>query len=42
MANALYGKGRQKFLEGNINWLEDTVRAALIDTSIIENVGNSI
>lgn len=33
MANALYGKGRQKFLEGSIAWLTDTIKVALIDTA---------
>jgi hypothetical protein len=34
MANALYGKGRQKFLEGSIAWLTDDIRAILIDTAL--------
>jgi len=32
MANTLYDKGRQKFLEGAIAWLTDTIKAALVDT----------
>jgi hypothetical protein len=32
MANALYGKGRDKFLNGSINWTTDTVKALLVDT----------
>ena len=32
MANALYGKGRQKFLEGGIAWLADNIKAVLVDT----------
>lgn len=32
MANALYGLGRQAFLEGDIAWDTDTIRAVLIDT----------
>lgn len=32
MANALYGKGREKFLEGGISWTGDTIKAVLIDT----------
>ena len=32
MANALYGKGRDKFLNGSINWGSDTIKAALVDT----------
>lgn len=33
MANALYGKGRQKFLEGTIHWVIDDIKAVLIDTA---------
>lgn len=33
MANALYDKGRQKFLEGGIAWLTDTIKIVLIDTA---------
>lgn len=33
MVNALYGKGREKFLEGNINWLTITAKAVLVDTT---------
>lgn len=32
MANALYAKGRQGFLEGAIAWLTDDIRMILIDT----------
>lgn len=32
MANALYDKGRQGFLEGAIDWDTDTIKVALIDT----------
>ena len=31
MANALYDKARQKFLEGQINWLDDTIKVILVD-----------
>jgi len=34
MANALYGKGRDKFLNGSINWGSDTIKAALVDTGV--------
>lgn len=34
MANALYGKGRQKFLEGSIAWLTDNIKIVLVDTSL--------
>jgi hypothetical protein len=33
MANNLFALGRQKFLEAGINWLTDTIKLALIDTS---------
>lgn len=33
MANALYDKGRQKFLEGSIAWLSDTIKCVLIDAA---------
>jgi hypothetical protein len=32
MANALYAKGRQKFLEGGIAWGSDNIKAVLVDT----------
>lgn len=31
MANAMYDKGRQKFLEGGIAWLTDNIKAVLVD-----------
>jgi len=33
MANTLYDKGRQRFLEGSFNWLTDTIKCILVDTS---------
>jgi hypothetical protein len=33
MSNSLYGKGREKFGSGNINWVGDTMKVALIDTA---------
>lgn len=33
MANALYDKGRQRFLEGQFNWLTDTVKTLMVDTA---------
>ena len=33
MANALYNTGRQAFLEGDIDWLDDTIKAVLVDTA---------
>jgi len=34
MANALFDKGRQRFLEANINWLTDTIKCILVDTGV--------
>lgn len=33
MANTLYDKGRQAFLEGGIAWLTDTIKAVLVDSA---------
>jgi hypothetical protein len=33
MANALYGKGRQKFLDGDIDWTNDNIKVVLVDTA---------
>lgn len=32
MANALYDKGRQAFLEGGVAWLTDSIKVVLVDT----------
>jgi predicted dehydrogenase len=32
MANTLYDKGREAFLLGDIDWVADTIKVALIDT----------
>lgn len=32
MANTLYDKARQRFLEAQINWMTDTVKCVLINT----------
>lgn len=32
MANAMYDKGRQKFLEGGIAWLTDNIKGVFVDT----------
>lgn len=32
MANTLYDKARQRFLEAGINWMTDTVKVILVDT----------
>lgn len=32
MANALYDKGRQGFLDGSIDWDTDTIKVVLVDT----------
>lgn len=34
MANALYGKGREAFLDGDIDWAADTIKAILVDTGV--------
>ncbi|BCO56099.1 hypothetical protein MINTM005_13430 [Mycobacterium intracellulare] len=33
MANALYDKGREKFLTGAINWTGDNIKAVLVDAA---------
>lgn len=33
MANALYGKGREAFANGSINWPTDTIRIQLVDAA---------
>lgn len=33
MAKGLYDKGRDKFATGDIDWVNDTLRAILVDTS---------
>lgn len=33
MSNSLYGKGRQKFLDADIDWSVDTIKAVLVDTA---------
>lgn len=33
MSSALYDKGRQKFLEGGIAWLTDTIKAIVVDVT---------
>ncbi len=38
MANALYGLGRQKFLEGAIAWLTDDIKVSLVDTTAVYTV----
>ena len=32
MANLLYGKGREKFLSGAIDWSTDDIKVSLVDT----------
>lgn len=32
MANALYGKGREGFLDGSIDWDTDNIKVVLVDT----------
>lgn len=33
MANALYDKGRNSFLEGEIDWVDDTIKAVIVDSA---------
>lgn len=33
MANMLYDTSRQMFLEGQLNWADDTVKVALVETN---------
>ena len=33
MANMLYDTSRQMFLEGQLNWADDTVKVALVNTN---------
>ncbi len=33
MANSLYGKARQAFANGEINWASDTIHAVLVDAA---------
>lgn len=33
MANALYGKAKESFLKGEINWASDDIKAVLVDTA---------
>lgn len=34
MANALYDKGREGFLDGSIDWDTDTIKVALVDNGV--------
>ena len=34
MANALYDKGREAFLSGDVSWDADTIKVALVDTAV--------
>lgn len=33
MANAIYDKARKKFLDGDIDWLADTIKVVLVDAA---------
>lgn len=33
MSNGLYDKARKKFLDGDIDWLSDNIKAVLVDTA---------
>lgn len=34
MANSLYDKGRQRFLEAQLNWLTDDIKVVMVDTAV--------
>ena len=34
MANSLYDKGRQRFLEAQLNWLTDDIKVVMVDTGV--------
>jgi hypothetical protein len=37
MANFIYDKARQKFLNGEISWASDTIKVALVNSGYISN-----
>lgn len=37
MANHLFPTGRQKFLEGSIAWLSDTIKATLVSATYVQS-----
>lgn len=39
MANAMYTKGRAAFLDGQISWANDTIRAMLLTSAYTVNLG---
>lgn len=41
MANALYDKGRQAFLEGSIAYLTDTIKVALVTSGYTPNLSTN-
>lgn len=38
--SALYDKGRESFLKGEIAWLTDTIKVALVDTTYAQDLAN--
>ena len=34
MANSLYDKGRQRFLEAQLNWINDDIKVVMVDTAL--------
>lgn len=38
MANALYDLGRKKFADGDIDWLVDDIKVALVDATYVRNL----
>lgn len=41
MSNALYDSGREAFLKGDIDWLQDTIRVALTSGYVAKTTGSS-
>lgn len=40
MANALYDKGREAFLDGSISWTSDTIKVALVSSGYTPSLGS--
>ena len=40
MSNSLYQKGREKFLKGEIAWLDDNIKVALIKSTYTPDITN--
>ena len=40
MANSLYDKGRQRFLEAQLNWITDDIKVVMVDTALYTFAAN--